>query len=104
MENDIFSISLIVIIAAAMLYGAYTIMKTRSEEILSRWVHDNGYTMVNFQAKVFDRGPFPWASKYQSIFRVVIEDSEGTQRSGWVKCGSNWGGIFSDQAEVKWDE
>lgn len=103
MGNDIFSITLMALVAAGILYGAYTFMKTRSEEILSRWVHENGYKIIDYQAKVFNRGPFIWASKNQAIFRVAIEDAEGTQRTGWVRCGSYWGGIFSDQVEVKWD-
>jgi hypothetical protein len=103
MENDIFSITLIAIFSVGILYGAYTITKNRSEAILNRWAFENGYRIVDYQGKVFNRGPFTWASKSQIIFRVMVEDPEGTQRTGWVKCGSYWGGIFSDQAEVKWD-
>jgi hypothetical protein len=103
MENDILSMTILVVVAAGILYGAYTFMKTRSEAILTRWAHDNGYQILDAQPKVFNRGPFIWASKFQSIFRVAVEDSEGIQRTGWLKCGSDWGGIVSDKAEVKWD-
>ena len=103
MENDIFSMTIFLVIAAGILYGAYSFQKTRSEEILAKWAHENGYQILDFQPKVFNRGPFIWASKSQSIFWVAVEDAEGTQRTGWVKCGSYMGGIFSYKVEVKWD-
>ena len=103
MENDIVSMTILVVIAVGILYGAYTFMKTRSEEILNKWAYENDYQILELQPKVFNRGPFIWASKSQSIFWVAVEDAEGTQRTGWVKCGSYMGGIFSDKVEVKWD-
>jgi len=30
-------------------------------------------------------------------------DRQGCERSGWVRCGSYWGGaLFSDKTEVRW--
>lgn len=104
MENDIFSMTILLVVAVGILYGAYTFTKNRSEEILYKWARENGYQILDVQPKVFNRGPFMWASKSQAIFRVAVEDAEGTQLTGWVRCGSYWGGLFSDQVEVKWDK
>ena len=103
MENDILSMTILIFIAGAILYGAYTLMKTRFEQILFRWADENGYQILDLQPKFIFQGPFNWSSKNQTIFRVAVEDAEGTQRTGWVRCGSYWGGIFSYKAELKWD-
>jgi hypothetical protein len=104
MENELIRMSILFVIAAGILYGAYTLTKTRSEAILTKWAYENRYQLLEVQPKVFNRGPFIWASKSQIIFRVAVEDAEGIQRSGWVKCGSYWGGIFENKVDVKWDE
>lgn len=103
MEYDVFKYSIIFVLAAGILYGVFTLMKTRSEEILAKWAHDNGYQILDSQPKVFNRGPFAWSSKNQTVFRVAVQDTQGNQRTGWVRCGSYMGGIISDKAEVKWD-
>ena len=104
MENELIRLSILIVIAAGILYGVYTLTKTRSEEILTKWAYENGYQLLDIQPKILNRGPFIWASKSQLIFRVAVEDAEGTQRTGWVKCGSYMGGIFNDKVEVKWDK
>jgi len=103
MENEFIRMSILFVITAGILYGVYTLTSTRSEKILAKWAHDNGYQILDYQPKLLNRGPYMWASKSQIIFRVAVEDAEGTQRTGWVRCGSYWGGILSDEAEVKWD-
>ena len=103
MENDIFSISVLFIIVAGLGFGVFTLMKTRSEQILSKWATENGYQILELQPKIINRGPFFWSSKMQAIHRITVQDAEGTQLSGWVRCGSILQGVLSDKVEVKWD-
>src|SRR5262249_35973173 len=52
----------------------------------------------------FFRGPFFWtSSKGQTVYRVTVE-VKGAVRTGWVRCGSWWLGLRSEQVEVRWDE
>src|SRR5262249_36093276 len=51
------------------------------------------------------KGPFFWTStKAQTVYYVFVEDSDGNKRSGWVRCGSCWFGLLSDNVEVRWDD
>ena len=103
MENDIFSLSILFIVVAGLGFGVFTLMKTRSEQILSKWANENGYQILDLQPKVINRGPFFLSSKMQAIHRIIVQDAEGIQHSGWVKCGNFLQGVFSDEVEVKWD-
>jgi hypothetical protein len=77
----------------------------RSNSILRRWADRHGYRILSKEFCVFDRGPFPWkSSKRQIVYRVLIEDSKGLRRRGYVLCGDRFRGFLSDAAEVRWDE
>jgi len=76
----------------------------RSRILLERWAERNGYRILRADYRNFFRGPFFWtSSRVQTIYRVTVEGKGGV-RSGWVRCGSCWLGLLSDQAEVRWDE
>ena len=75
----------------------------RSRRVLERWAERNGCRIIDADYRNFFRGPFFWTTaKGQTVYRVTVEVKGGVRR-GWVRCGS-WGlGLFSDQAEVRWD-
>jgi len=77
----------------------------RSDSMLNKWAQEHGYRIVRRSYRWFLRGTFIWSifSK-ASIYRVTIEDEEGDQRSGWVRCGGWFWGILSDDVEVRWDD
>ena len=77
---------------------------SRSDDVVQKWAQENGFRLIE-QKYAHLKGPFFWtASKGQSVYRVTIEDGDGRRRSGWVLCGSWWGGLMSDQAQVRWDD
>ena len=60
---------------------------------------------MDAHAPLIGRGPFSWTtSRSQTVYRVFIEDRFGRIRSGWVRCGSWFFGLSSEQIEVRWDE
>jgi hypothetical protein len=72
--------------------------------LLHRWAERNGYRVIDAVHRHFFRGPFFWISSGgQTVYRITVE-VKGVVRTGWVRCGSSWLGLFSDQAEVRWDE
>jgi hypothetical protein len=78
---------------------------SRSRAVLEQWAAQNGYQIVNSEYRTFRRGPFLWStSKGQTVYYVEVYDQQGNRRSGWVRCGSWWMGLWNDQAEVRWDE
>jgi hypothetical protein len=76
----------------------------RSSSLLHQWAEKNGFRIVRQEYRSFFKDPFFWtSSKGQTVYYVVVEDSAGTQRSGWVRCGGWWLGLLSDNVEVRWD-
>jgi hypothetical protein len=77
----------------------------RSSSLLQLWAEINGYRIVRKEYRTFFRGPFFWSSsKGQTVYYVVVEDSAGERRSGYVRCGGWWLGLLSDRVEVRWDD
>ena len=77
----------------------------RSSSLLHQWAAENGYRIVSQEYRNFFKGPFFWtSSKGQTVYYVVVEDSGGKRRRGWVRCGGWWLGLLSDNVEVRWDD
>jgi hypothetical protein len=76
----------------------------RSGSLLRQWAARNDYRIIRKEYRSFFKGPFFWTStKGQVVYYVVVEDSAGASRSGWVRCGGWWFGLLSDNVEVRWD-
>ena len=93
------------IIIGAVMIGALAWTFSRSRSILEQWAEANGFEIIHSEFRNFFRGPFFWtSSKGQTVYYVTVRDREGRERSGWVRCGGFWAGLFSDQAEVRWED
>ncbi len=78
---------------------------SRSRQVLENWASDNNYRIMSSEYCFFFKGPFFWtSSQYQSVYYVTIETAGGQTKSGWVRCGGWFSGLFSNTAEVRWDE
>jgi hypothetical protein len=78
---------------------------SRSRHILEKWAAQNGYEIVRSEYRMLRKGPFFWSSsRGQSVYYVVVRDARGAEHTGWVRCGSWWWGLMSDQVEVKWEQ
>jgi hypothetical protein len=77
----------------------------RSSSLLHQWAAEHGYRIIRQEYRTFFKGPFFWTStKGQTVYYVVVEDSAGNRRRGWVRCGGWWFGLLSDNVEVRWDD
>jgi hypothetical protein len=80
----------------------------RSKIILRNWAKKNEFEILQSEQRyLFFTGPYKfWTnSRNQIIFFLRVRDRQGHERSGWIRCGSYFGGVFfSDQIEVRWDE
>ena len=83
--------------------AVFFLQRSRSQSVLVAWATANGFEIVRSDLRYFNRGPFFWTtSKGQTVYYVTVRDPRGGLRSGWVRCGSWWFGIWSNQAEVRW--
>jgi hypothetical protein len=95
-----------VVILLAVLFIAASIFwsRSRSIEMLEGWAAQNNFTLVRYERRLFFRGPFFWdTNKSQEVFHVTIRWNDGTYRTGWVRCGGRFLGLFSDAVEVVWE-
>ena len=102
--KDIFILSAIAapgVLAFAVLYWAGRI---RRREALFRWASNHGFKILEFrQPALSELSPFRFtASKAQQIFQIKVQGTDGNERSGWIRLGSVWRGLASDNAEVRW--
>jgi hypothetical protein len=77
---------------------------SRSAAILNQWAEESGHEILEKSFCLFCKGPFFWCtSRNQVVYRVIVRDKAGNIGRGWVACGSWWRGLFSNQAQVRWD-
>ena len=103
-QTDLFMpIILVLVIAIAILAWVWHFSRSRS--ILQKWADDNGYQLRQADYRWFRKGPFFWTtSRDQVVYYVTVLDQVGHERRGWVRCGSWFFGMFSNQADVKWED
>jgi hypothetical protein len=78
---------------------------SRTNSILEYWAESNGYEIMSREHRFFRLGPFWWRkSKSHEVYYVTIRTLDGEIRRGWVRCGSWFWGIFTNKADVEWDE
>jgi hypothetical protein len=99
---DSLPIIIVVVIAVAIVSAVFHF--SRAASILETWAARNGFRILASERCWFWRGPFFFrTSKSQEVYRVTIQDGSGQTRSGYVRCGGFFLGMFSDQADVVWD-
>jgi hypothetical protein len=96
--------SAFILLGLALIAAILIFHFSRARSILQQWAESNGYEILSSEHRFFG-GPFWWRkSKGQEVYYVTIRTSDGQQKRGWVRCGGWWLGIFSNNADVKWDE
>jgi hypothetical protein len=94
----------IVVPVGIVLVGLVVWGHSRAEFLLQQWASRNDLRIVEKKGRKIFRGPFMWnSSRTQMVYRVTVEDRDCNTYSGFVRLGSWVWGIFSDEAEVKWD-
>mgnify|MGYP001367836181 CR=1 FL=1 len=102
--DDVFQILMVlVVLGAAVLSMVWHF--SRSNTVLEQWAEDNGFELLSSECCHFMRGPFFWTtSKGQTVYYVKVRTSSGHERTGWVRCGGFFLGLWSDAAEVRWED
>jgi hypothetical protein len=65
--------------------------------LLRGWASKNGLRLL----RVEERSP---PSGKQRLYRVLVRDEGGKERSGMVECVPSLGGLLGDRAKVTWDD
>ena len=98
MDNNIliFCLSLI----AVVIFLTYS----RARSILQTWADENGYEILSSNPRFLGRGPYKYTLMgKQWVFHVTVRATDGTTKTGYVKCGSFLWGVMVNRAEASWD-
>jgi hypothetical protein len=77
----------------------------RGASVLQGWASANDYEIVHSEFRNLRTGPFfGTGSSKQPVYYVTVRMKDGRERSCWVRCGSSFGGLFSDKTEVRWED
>jgi hypothetical protein len=99
--TDVFLIPLVLAIVGAGYYW----QSSRSRSLLEGWATRNGYQIMQLERRYLCSGPFFWTtSKGQTVYYVTVRDDQGQVRSGFVRCGGWWLGLWSAKTDVRWDD
>lgn len=93
-------------VVALVIFFVNWFYSSRSQSIIQNWANQNGFQLLRYQQKFFRTGPFRWwtIGRGQTIYTVIVRTPDGRDRSGWIRCGSFWSGVyFSNDTEVRWE-
>jgi hypothetical protein len=71
----------------------------RADAKLERWASDHGYVILSRERRALRRGPFSLSDDEADVYRVVVRESSGRERTGHVRTGA----LGSDAVDVRWD-
>lgn len=76
----------------------------RSQELIRNWAETNGYLILESRRCKFFCGPFFWSrGRAQTVYRVTFQDESDWSHKVWIRCGTAFGGLRSDEIAVKRD-
>jgi hypothetical protein len=94
-----------VIAGVAFVAVAWTFHFSRAQSILRQWAEENGYEIISSEHRWLLTGPFWWRkSEHQAVYYVTVRTRGGQVRRGWIRCGGWFLGLWSNAADVEWDE
>lgn len=84
--------------------GLFPWQVDRADQLAQGWARDNAYEIVASENRWLD-GPFFWRSSDQQVVRyITVRDQYGRERSGHVRLGGWFFGLWGDSVAVEWDE
>ena len=76
----------------------------RSASLINMWAASEDLEVLARKYCWFWTGPFFLnCSRNQTVYRVTVRSRDGSVQSAWIRCGSWWGGLMSDEVDVRWD-
>ncbi|MEI6233757.1 MAG: hypothetical protein WCT04_11935 [Planctomycetota bacterium] len=70
---------------------------------LNQWAQKRGLKLITSDDVTNSDNPYSIA-RGQIVFRIKVLNPDGMERTGYLKCGSVYGGLLSDYCEEFWDD
>jgi len=76
----------------------------RSGRMISHWANAHGYEIIEKKQPLVNLGPFRWENPHgRTFYQITVRGSQGQECTGWISCGAEWLGLFSNKVEVRGD-
>jgi len=90
-----------VILGIATIFVVLVLMFARGRQVLDTWAKENEYEILVSDFRFFNRGPYQWTLfGKQWVFHVTVRASDGSIKTGYVKCGSFFWSVLVNKAEA----
>jgi hypothetical protein len=88
-------------IGVLVLWGVARLRRGRSA--VRAALERDGYEIVRIDHRVVRQGPlWPTTTRSQNVYRVVVRDASGRERTVWARWGKTWL-LARDTVELRWD-
>jgi len=77
----------------------FVAMRQRAVERLEQWAAAQHFAMIEFHYRYFAHPWWHWGAR-AAFFKVKLRDKDGKERCGWLRLGSYFRGLKSDESEV----
>jgi hypothetical protein len=74
----------------------------KARSLIEEWAQQNTYQLLSTNWSFFGGKFWFGRSKSQRVYRVSVRDIAGQTREADVKCGSYFGGMLSEDLDVRW--
>ena len=96
----IISFSSMALVVAVLAWGQHS----RANQIVRQWAQTTEVELVSAQNRYLRTGPFFLENvRGQFVFRIVVRDQTGSERTGWLRVGGGLTGVLSAKTKVVWD-
>lgn len=80
------------------------VQHSKARKIVLQWAQTMEVELVSAQVRYLRTGPFFFAhSRGQFVFRILVRDQTGQERTGWLRVGGWLLGVLSAKTKVYWD-
>lgn len=99
-ENPLHSLAFFALTALVIWLNIFSYRKAK--RLIREWAAEKGYAIVDMELRFIRRGPFLWTSGNAQIVYYVVLSSGSEKRSAFIRCGSFFTGLLSDNIDVEW--
>jgi hypothetical protein len=93
-------VGLIFLVAVAVILREW-----RARSLLAEWARSQRVDVLSARRCWLWRGPYAWrSSKNQTVFYVTVRDAASQIRRAYVRVGSFFFGLISNQVDQVWDD
>lgn len=95
---------LMILLMITIVIGSLAWTHYRAMILLRNWATENGYQLLQHEARYLRTGPYFWRrSRNQLVYYVTVLDPQGWRRSAYLRLGNWFFGMLGNQVDVTWD-